>query len=140
MGLVYDSNKTFKIPTAKELLQPMEVAGENSNCDEEMSAPSKNYVAKELEDDAKAPRAKNFRLPNNQVTWLTYLMDKYDEDYKVCYNYVTNCKCELLNGIMYISQHSLFLTSPIRGQLHVTVHNGRHQILSKLPILHMGFS
>jgi hypothetical protein len=90
MGLAYDSNKALKIPSAKELLQPMECDGESSKCGEEMNVPRKNYVARDLEDDAKAPRVKNFRLPNNQVTWLTYLMDKYEEDYKVCYNYVTN--------------------------------------------------
>lgn len=94
MGLAYDSNKTLKIPSTKELLQPMECDEETSNCDEELSVPRKNYVAKELEDDAKAPRVKNFRLPNNQVTLLTYFMDKYGEDYKVCFISV------------YISQHS----------------------------------
>jgi hypothetical protein len=87
MGLVYDSNKAFKIPSAKDLLQPMEVDGESSNCDGEKSLPRKNYVTKELENDAKVPRVKNFKLPNNQITWLTYLMDKYKEDYKVCHNY-----------------------------------------------------
>jgi hypothetical protein len=86
MGLAYDSNKALKIPTAKELLQPMEVDGENNNCDNETSLPKKTYITKELENDAKAPRVKNLKLPNNEVTWLTYLMDKYKEDYKVCHN------------------------------------------------------
>ncbi|KDR19577.1 hypothetical protein L798_06375 [Zootermopsis nevadensis] len=82
MGLAYDSNKALKIPSSKELLLPMECDGENIKCDEEISVPIKTYVAKGLEEDAKAPRVKNFRLPNNQITWLTYLMDKYEDDYK----------------------------------------------------------
>jgi hypothetical protein len=86
MGLAYDSNKALKIPSAKELLQPMEVEGENSNYNDEMNLPRKNYVTKELENDAKAPRVKNLKLPNNEVTWLTYLMNKYKDDYKVCHN------------------------------------------------------
>lgn len=92
MGLVYDSNKAFKIPSAKELLQPMEHDGESANHDDEISEHTKIYVAKELEMDAKAPRVKKFRLPNNQVTWLTYLIDKYGEDYKVCYIVVSQFK------------------------------------------------
>ncbi|PNF26317.1 hypothetical protein B7P43_G02657, partial [Cryptotermes secundus] len=82
MGLAYDPNKALKIPSAKELLQPMEVVEESSDCGDEMSLHIKDYVTKELESEAKAPRVKNFRLPNNQVTWLTYLMDKYKDDYK----------------------------------------------------------
>ena len=84
MGLVYDSNKALKIPLAKELLQPMELA-ESASGDDKISEPTKSYVATVLEQDAKAPRVKNFRLPNNQVTLLTYLIDKYGEDYKVRY-------------------------------------------------------
>jgi hypothetical protein len=86
MGLAYDLNKALKIPSAKELLQPMEVDRESSTSHHKMGFPRKCHVSKELENDAKAPRVKNFRLPNNQVTWLTYLMDKYKEDYKVCHN------------------------------------------------------
>ncbi|GFG32631.1 hypothetical protein Cfor_08576, partial [Coptotermes formosanus] len=82
MGLVYDANKALKIPSAKELLQPMEHDGESVGPDNEISQSAKSYVAKELEMDAKVPRVKNFRLPNNQVTWLTYLIDKYGENYK----------------------------------------------------------
>jgi hypothetical protein len=85
MGLVYDANKALKIPSAKELLQPMEHDGESVGPDNEISQSAKSYVAKELEMDAKVPRVKNFRLPNNQVTWLTYLIDKYGENYKVRY-------------------------------------------------------
>jgi hypothetical protein len=85
MGLVYDSNKALKIPSAKELLQPMEHDGQSESQEDEVSQPTKSYVATELQTDAKAPRVKNFRLPDNQVTYLTYLIDKYGEDYKVCY-------------------------------------------------------
>jgi hypothetical protein len=85
MGLVYDSNKALKIPSAKELLQPVEHDEEGTSQDDKISQPTKSHVAKVLEEDAKAPRVKNFRLPNNQVKWLMYLIDQYGEDYKVCY-------------------------------------------------------
>jgi hypothetical protein len=83
MGLAYDSNKALKIPSARELLQPVAYDGESASQNDNISQPTKSHVAKVLEEDAKAPRVKNFRLPNNQVTLLTYLIDKYGEDYKV---------------------------------------------------------
>jgi hypothetical protein len=56
--------------------------GESVSQEDEISQPTKSYVATELQTDEKVPRVKNFRLPNNQVTYLTYLIDKYGEDYK----------------------------------------------------------
>lgn len=47
----------------------------------------KTYVVKNMELEAKAPRKKNFRLPNSQVFWLTKLLDKYGEDYKVLFRF-----------------------------------------------------
>lgn len=47
-----------------------------------IKAPTKTFVAEALAKDARAPRKKMFRLPKGQVDWLTYLMDKYDRDYK----------------------------------------------------------
>jgi len=38
-------------------------------------------VAKELEVEANAPRASGYRLPKNQVEFLTYMLDKYGEDF-----------------------------------------------------------
>lgn len=51
--------------------------------DQNLSPPQKTHVALELEAEAKAPRVKKFRLPDNQVRWLTKLIDKYGDDYKV---------------------------------------------------------
>ncbi|XP_046659454.1 nucleolar protein 16-like [Homalodisca vitripennis] len=45
-------------------------------------APEKLHVVTELEEDARAPRERRFALPNSQVQWVTYLMDKYGEDYE----------------------------------------------------------
>jgi len=45
-------------------------------------------VVKKLEDFANAPREKTFALPQNQVIFLTYLLDKYGEDYKVKYQWL----------------------------------------------------
>ena len=105
MGLVYDSNKALKIPSAKEQLRPMERDGESTSQDNDIGQPTKSYVAKELEVEAKAPRVKNFRLPNNQVTCLIYLIDKYGEDYKVCHIVVT-CQRKFLKYLFGSSQTS----------------------------------
>ncbi|PSN50493.1 hypothetical protein C0J52_10725 [Blattella germanica] len=78
MGLSYDVNQTFKIPSAKAVNLDGQ---EDMECDVK-SIPTKKHVAEEIEADARAPRVKKFRLPNNQVRWLSYLMDKHGEDYK----------------------------------------------------------
>ncbi|XP_015184125.1 PREDICTED: nucleolar protein 16 [Polistes dominula] len=91
MGLVYDPNKNLKIPNIKQdLLQQvkekfmengMEVDSDDENEDIKKT-PAKIHVAQALERDAKAPRERRFRLPNGQVEFITYLLDKYGEDYK----------------------------------------------------------
>ena len=84
MGLVYDVNKTFRVPKAKESLKPLNLEEDiPMDCDVNPKTSIKKHVAEEIEKDAKTPRVKKFRLPNNQVQWLTYLMDKYGEDFKV---------------------------------------------------------
>ena len=45
--------------------------------------PQKGIVVEELETDAETPRVRQFRLPKGQVERITYLLDKYGEDYKV---------------------------------------------------------
>lgn len=45
--------------------------------------PDKLQVITELEEDAHTPRERGFRLPKSHVQWVTYLMDKYGEDYEV---------------------------------------------------------
>jgi len=69
MGLSYDPNKSITVGFVEEV-------------QEEKPVPSKAFVAEELEKEAKAPRQKCFQLPKSQVRWITYLMDKYDTDYK----------------------------------------------------------
>lgn len=90
MGLAYDPNETLKIPnTKKELIDKVskwkvEENDENKLQNEEdiEMTSVKIHVAEELETEAKAPRKRMFRLPNSQVHFLTYLMDKYGENYK----------------------------------------------------------
>lgn len=95
MGLAYDPNDTLQIPNTKrelieEVLKKKDENGEDKLQTEEdvEMIPPKIYVAQELEAEAKGPRRKMFKLPNNQVYFLTYLMDKYGEDYKVMLFYV----------------------------------------------------
>lgn len=42
----------------------------------------KTAVVEKLEKDANELRESGYRLPKNQVEFLTYLLDKYGEDYK----------------------------------------------------------
>lgn len=83
MGLSYDPNSTLKIPSAKEILEPLLTEKEEQSVNDRLSAvPSKLHVAQELEAEAKAPREKKFELPSGQVMWLSDLIDKYGDDYK----------------------------------------------------------
>lgn len=90
MGLAYDPNEALKIPnTKKEIIENVtkwqidDVVNKSRNENEDVEmVPEKIHVAEKLEAEAKAPRRRMFRLPNNQVHFLTYLMDKYGEDYK----------------------------------------------------------
>lgn len=93
MGLAYDANKVLKLPSNKKtILQSVKKLSTNSSEDEEEEAevekvgnkkiPKKIHVALELEAEARAPRVRLFRLPQNQVNFLTYLMDKYADDYE----------------------------------------------------------
>lgn len=91
MGLAYDANKALKIPNSKQemLEKAKQLAIENeclSDYDEGRVTdvcPSKKYVVEQLEADAKAPRKHCLNIPKPQAEFLTYLIKKYGEDYKV---------------------------------------------------------
>lgn len=90
MGLAYDPNEVIRIPNVKH--EMLEDAKRKVTENEDMSdheneimdvTSAKNYVAEELEVEAKIPRERLFKLPKGQAQFLTYLIKKYDEDYKV---------------------------------------------------------
>ncbi|KAJ8683464.1 hypothetical protein QAD02_019256 [Eretmocerus hayati] len=86
MGLVYDPNQVLKIPSVKkEMLKVVQNGKERDDSEDEPmepDVPKKLHVVQSLEEQAKWPRAKLFRLPNNEVQFATYMMDKYGCDYK----------------------------------------------------------
>lgn len=86
MGLSSDPNKTIPILNNKAHLLIPTQSNDKSEWREEAIenkiVSTKKHVAEALEREAKAPRIKLFRLPNSQVEWITYLMDKYGTDYK----------------------------------------------------------
>lgn len=88
MGLAYDPNQVLKIPNVKrEMLKFVNERGEEVESDAETAeehVPRKLHVVQSLEEEAKCPRARLFRLPNNEVLFATYMMDKHGDDYKVC--------------------------------------------------------
>lgn len=88
MGLAYDPNKVLKMPNVKQKLLKTVKISQHEDEESEVENSEENvhnylHVAKSLEEDARHPRAKLFRLPNNEVQFATYMMDKYDDDYKV---------------------------------------------------------
>ncbi|XP_003703627.2 nucleolar protein 16 [Megachile rotundata] len=126
MGLAYDPNELLEIASnKKQLVEKFTVDNiENvpTNEDVEMT-PVKVHVAEALEAEAKAPRKRVFRLPNNQVQLLTYLMDKYEEDYKAMaqdkknYDQLTwkqiRAKIKVFKGIP--EQYNAYLQSKINN-------------------------
>lgn len=86
MGLSFDPNKTIKIANEEKQIKVSVTSNENDEWHEAQivnsDVPRKAYVAEALEKDARAPRVKLFRLPKSQVEWITYLIDKYGNDYK----------------------------------------------------------
>ncbi|XP_034936641.1 nucleolar protein 16 [Chelonus insularis] len=89
MGLAYDANDILKIPNIKQEMKnnvKKTASGEFQESEDEPQpikrAPKKIEVAMKLEAEAKAPRERMFKLPKGQVQFLTYLMDKYNDDYK----------------------------------------------------------
>jgi hypothetical protein len=86
MGLAYDANQVLKIPNIKqEMLSTMKNSEENNESEnvKKITKKRKLHVVQSLEEEAKYPRAKLFRLPNNEVQFATYMIDKYGENYQV---------------------------------------------------------
>lgn len=95
MGLAYDSNEAVEIPnTKREMLEEARriVKEDESLSDHEAEdvAPIKNHVMEKLEVEAKEPRERLFKLPKGQAQFLTYLIKRYGEDYKVRYSLLKN--------------------------------------------------
>lgn len=105
MGLTYDPNQAIPLPKPKKMVveeatlipkEPGTYTIESAETNDifsddfikkEEEVPedpvTKKYVVESLEADAHAPRQKMLRLPKGQVNFLTYLIDKYGEDYEV---------------------------------------------------------
>lgn len=83
MGLAYDPNQVLKMVNNKRVLPEEFNESESDNEILEDKLPKKTFVAEGLEKEAKLPRQKLFRLPNNEVQFITYMMDTYGEDYQV---------------------------------------------------------
>lgn len=86
MGLSSDPNHSIPISASSQILKLSSHSNSSgkwkeTNIENELDIPKK-HVVEALEQDARAPRAKLFRLPKSQVEWVTYLMDKYGTDYK----------------------------------------------------------
>ena len=89
MGLAYDPNEVLKIPNSKrEALDRVqnEVVATANFSEEDLTSNTrapKAHIAEDLEKEARAPRERMFKLPKTQVQYVTSMMDKYGDDYKV---------------------------------------------------------
>lgn len=70
MGLVHDVN----------VIKPKPAKTTDVEMEEETKPPTE--IVEKLEQDANALRVKTYKLPKNQVEYLSYLLDTYGEDYK----------------------------------------------------------
>jgi len=96
MGLVYDINRTFRIPSLKKQMVEQLKEGnvkerKRKKKKNPQAAPSgepgrvltKAYVAEAIEADAKAPRVRGkFKQPKGLVKMATYFFGKYGDDYE----------------------------------------------------------
>jgi hypothetical protein len=95
MGLVFDVNKTMKIPNsradrvkvAKKLANGF-VEEDKSDVEDEGEEETsyekfpKQHVVDTLEKESKEFRESRFRLPKGQIKFVSYLIDKYGLNYK----------------------------------------------------------
>lgn len=91
MGLAFDANKAMSSGQLsmkqklleKQLKEPSSSSSENSNSED--NSP-KSRVICQLEDEAaeaqKAAYKRTFRFTSEQLKFITYMMDKYGDDYK----------------------------------------------------------
>ena len=88
MGLAYDPNKVIKNKSVKskmvEKLKESRAELKTENGQVESTPVSPAPVVQQLEKEiASMPRKNSFRFPPEQVKFITFMMDKYGEDYKV---------------------------------------------------------
>nr|CAG4644450.1 EOG090X0IKC [Lepidurus arcticus] len=69
MGLVYDANKSFPIPTT----MPNET---------QYGYRRRELVLGKLEGEATAPRKATMKIPSQQVSFVKYMMDKHGDNYE----------------------------------------------------------
>ncbi|XP_002740033.1 nucleolar protein 16-like [Saccoglossus kowalevskii] len=81
MGLAVDPNISIPIPTAKQLLKHQKL--ETMDLAEVRKLASKDHVVEELVKEASLPEKKaHTRFSRPEVSYCTYMIDKYGEDYK----------------------------------------------------------
>ncbi|XP_017786278.1 PREDICTED: nucleolar protein 16 [Nicrophorus vespilloides] len=84
MGLAFDPNATIKIEKTRGKLTDLfqgDDASSETNVPEIPAEDMKLEVLEKLKEDAYAPRRKAFRLPNTQVEWCSYLLNKHGLNY-----------------------------------------------------------
>ncbi|XP_077992680.1 nucleolar protein 16-like [Glandiceps talaboti] len=76
MGIATDPNQAIPIPKVRDLVQmesmDLEVARKQS----------KKHVVEDMEEEANLPQKKTLRLSKPEVSFCTYMLDKYGDNYK----------------------------------------------------------
>jgi len=86
MGICYDPNETIAIPNTKDSLRSADVTGDSakprSRRRQKNTDAKTTYVVDTLTEKAKKTKPKPKRLPKEVMFWVTYMLDKYGEDYE----------------------------------------------------------
>ncbi|XP_070540666.1 nucleolar protein 16-like [Ptychodera flava] len=77
MGLAVDPNKAIPIPKPKGPF-----SFEKTEVEAVPKEPPNKHVVEELEEEASLPEKKTLKLSRPEVSYCTYMMEKYGEDYK----------------------------------------------------------
>jgi predicted DNA binding CopG/RHH family protein len=88
MGLVYDANRAIKSRSIKEKmvanLKRIKDDDEGEDEEEPHAQVEESEVVRKLRADvASYEKKNNFRLPAEDVRWVTEMMDKHGDDFKV---------------------------------------------------------
>ena len=84
MGLAHDPNKVLKRPNTKEDMI-RKVRGKLEDEEAEVKEEEEtSEVVRELEEEvAKMPKRQTFRFSKEEVRWITGMMDRHGDDFKV---------------------------------------------------------
>ncbi|XP_064630296.1 nucleolar protein 16-like [Lineus longissimus] len=129
MGIATNPNKAIPVPKTKDLIPGFEREDGDKPMEMMMVQPrSKLHVVKELEDIANQPQEKRLKLPEQEVKYCIYMMEKHKDNYKAMArderNYYQDTPKQIKRKIMTFkgipSQYQAYLNSKEEGKMDTT--------------------